>query len=56
MKKQTGQKSIRILIIVLVILLAVSGTALAGTVLYRHFYQPQGSLAVVPDNVISPEK
>lgn len=56
MKKQTGQKSIRILVIVLVILLAVSGTALAGTVLYRHFYQPQGSPAVVPDNVISPEK
>lgn len=56
MKKQTGKKSIRILIIVLVILLAVSGTALAGTVLYRHFYQPQGSPAVVPDNVISPEK
>lgn len=56
MKKQTGQKPIQILIIVLVILLAVSGTALAGTVLYRHFYQPQGSPAVVPDNVISPEK
>ena len=56
MKKKTGQKSIRILIIVLMILLAVSGTALAGTVLYRHFYQPQGSPTVVPDNVISPEK
>ena len=56
MKKETGQKSIRILIIVLVILLAVSGTALAGTVLYRHFYQPQGSPAVAPDNVISPDK
>ena len=56
MKQETGQKSIRILIIVLVILLAISGTALAGTVLYRHFSQPQGSPAVVPDNVISPEK
>lgn len=56
MKKKTGQKSIRILIIVLVILLAVSGTALAGTVIYRHFSQPQGSPAVVRDNVISPEK
>ena len=56
MNRQIGQKSIRILIIVLVILLAVSGTALAGTVLYRHFFQSQGSPAVVPDNVISPEK
>lgn len=51
-----NHKFIRTLIIVLVILLAISGTALAGVVLYKAFLQPQGSPAEVPDNVITPDK
>lgn len=55
MKKENGKKPIMLLIIVLVILLAVSGTALAGTILYKYSTQSQGSPVVVPDNVITPE-
>lgn len=55
MKRKNGQKPIMLLIIVLVILLAVSGTALAGTILYKYSTQPQTSPAVIPDNVITPE-
>lgn len=55
MKKENGQKPIVLIIIVLAVLLAVSGTALAGTILYKYSTQSQGSPAVVPDNVITPE-
>lgn len=43
-------------LVVLVVLLAVSGIALAGVVLHRYSAPPQASPAVVPDNVITPEK
>lgn len=56
MKNESRSKTVRISIIVLAILLAISATALAGTVIYRHFTRSQGSPAVSPDNVITPEK
>lgn len=56
MKNGNRSKTVRISIIVLAILLAISATALAGTVIYRYFTRSQGSPAVSPDNVITPEK
>lgn len=56
MKNHMGQRTLHNLIIGLAILLAVSGSALAGTVFCQHFNRAQSSPAVVPDNVITPEK
>lgn len=56
MKNDDRARTIRISIIVLACLLAISVTALAGTMIYRHFTRSEGSPAVSPDNVITPEK
>lgn len=54
MKNDDRARTIRISIIVLAGLLAISVTALAGTMIYRHFTRSEWSPAVSPDNVITP--
>lgn len=56
MKKDKKWEPIHVLILVLVILLLISGTALVGTLLYKYFRGGESTLATAPDNVISPEK
>ncbi len=54
MKKAIEQKTLNTIVIVLVILLALTGTALMGTVLYKNSLTD--NTAVVPNNVIIAEK
>lgn len=56
LKNHKGQKFARVLILVLVILVALSASALAGTILYRHFSPADEGPASAPDNIITPEK
>lgn len=53
LKKDSGQKNVRTLTIFLAVLLAISATALAGTMIYKHYLQSPQSPAVSFDNVIS---
>lgn len=55
-KQTSGKQKIKIIIIILSILLAVSLTALAGALLYKHFYVAQPVSVLVPDNIITPEE
>lgn len=54
LKKAIEQKTLNIIVIVLVILLALTGTALMGTVLYKNSLND--NTFVVPNNVIIAEK
>lgn len=54
LKKAIEQKTLNTIVIVLVILLALTGTALMGTVLYKNSLTD--NTAVVPNNVIIAEK
>lgn len=56
MKKEYGQKTINHIIILLIVLLAFSGTVLAGVFLSKAARQMQTDPAVSPNNVITPEK
>ena len=55
-KQTSGKQKIKIFIIILSILLAVSLIALAGALLYKHFYVAQPVSVLVPDNIITPEE
>ena len=55
-KKEKGRRTIKIVIISLSILLAVSLLLLAGTLLYNYFYNAQPVSVSVPDNIITPEE
>ncbi len=50
------KKKIRIVIIILSVLLAVSLLFLAGILIYNHFSDAQPVSVTVPDNIITPEK
>lgn len=56
MSGKTRQKGIVILIVVLAVMLALTGTALAGTVIYKNSVQPEVTPAVSDNNVITTEK
>lgn len=54
--QEKEKRKIRIVIIVLSILLAVSLLLLAGTLIYNHFSETQPVSVTVPDNIITPEE
>lgn len=57
MAEQKTKNKIKVIIIVLSVLLAVSFVALAGTLLYNHFFGgTQPTSVTVPDNIITPEE
>lgn len=56
MNTKTGQKTIRVIIAVLAVLLTFSASALVGAVLCRQARQSRTEAAVVPDNVITAEE
>lgn len=56
MKKRTVQRQIFILTIVLAVLLAMTGTALAGTVIYKHFKQSSIEPSMTESNIITTER
>ncbi len=53
--EEQKRKKLKIVIIVLSILLAISGTGLVGTLIHNHFANKSSS-AVVPDNIITPDE
>lgn len=56
MERNQAQKKMKSVIFVLMALLALSGTLLAGTILYRYFAGTEHASTEVPDNLITPEK
>lgn len=48
-------KKIKIIIVILAVLLAVSAVGLAATLLYNHFAQSEPVSVEVPDNIITPD-
>lgn len=48
-------KKIKIIIVILAVLLAVSAVGLAATLLYNHFAQTEPVSVEVPDNIITPD-
>lgn len=54
-RRMTKDKKLKIVIIVLAILLALSIVALGGTLLYNHFAHSEPASVVVPGNIITPE-
>nr|DAO88812.1 MAG TPA: Spore coat-associated protein N, biofilm matrix, amyloid fiber [Caudoviricetes sp.] len=54
--QENEKRNIKIVIIILSVLLAVSLLCLAGTLLYNHFFETQPVSVTVPDNIITPEK
>lgn len=53
--EEQKRKKLRIVIITLSILLAISGTGLVGTLVHNHFANKPSSV-IVPDNIITPEE
>lgn len=56
LKMNVTEKYFRIAIAILLVLLAISATALAGTLLCNFFLRGRNAPTMVPDNVITPEK
>lgn len=54
--EQKKPDKLKIIIIVLAVLLAISVCALAGTVIYRRFFVENNATVIVPDNLISSEE
>lgn len=54
--QEKGKSILKIVIIILSILLAVSLLLLAGTIVYNHFADAEPVSVTVPDNIISPDK
>ncbi len=56
MQNKSNKKTVKILIVILSVLLSLSVVALAGTVIYNKINKSESTSAVVPDNLITPEK
>lgn len=56
LRKKSGHKGIAHVIFVLMVLLAISGTMLAGTILYKYAVGSRSASVIVPDNVITSDR
>lgn len=48
-------RKLKVVIVILVVLICLSGAALTGTLLYKHFVQTEPTTVDVPGNVITPD-
>lgn len=54
--QEKKKNKMKVVIVILSVLLAVSLISLAGTLIYNHFSGSQPASVTVPDNIITPEK